>query len=167
MDYPTNIYFFNGTQVKNTWIKTYEVEKYSPIRQVYGVVFNDKNEILICRSSKEKDWQIPGGSPEKGETIEETLKRELLEEVDIEVSNIKPIGVQEATLPDSPNKKPIYQVRCIAKLTKLLPQTSDPDSGNTWERKFVPANEITKYVKWGVTGEAMFKDAIEMWNGQS
>jgi len=56
----------------------------------------------------------------------------------------------------------IYQSRFISKLKKLLPQTLDPATDNTWERKFVPASEITNHVKWGETGEAMFRDAIEL-----
>lgn len=29
--------------------------------------------------------------------------------------------------------------------------------------EFVPADKITEYVKWGVTGNFMFGDAIEIW----
>lgn len=163
MTFPQDTYLYKGTRVTNTWIKTEDIESFSPITQVYGIVFNDNGEILICRESKDGSWQIPGGHPEKDETIEETLQRELFEEVDVEIKNIKPIGVQKVTFLDDPDKnKAIYQVRCIARLKKLLPQTSDPASGHTWERKFVPANKITDYVKWGKTGEAIFKDAIEL-----
>lgn len=161
MTFPQDIYLYKGTRVTNTWIKTNKFGQFSPITQVYGIIFNGKGEILICRESKDGSWQIPGGHPEKDETIEETLKRELFEEVDVEIENIKPIGVQKVTFPDDPDKdKAIYQVRCIAKLKNLLPQTPDPASGNTWERKFVLANKINEYVKWGETGKAMFKDAI-------
>jgi hypothetical protein len=83
-----------------------------------------------------------------------------LEEVDTEIKDTKPLGVQKVTFPDDPDKnKAIYQVRCIAKLKKLLPQTPDPANGHTWERKFVPASEITNYVNWGKTGMAIFTDA--------
>lgn len=164
MKYPQNTWVWNGTKVKSVWIKTKDVEKYQPVTQVYGIIFNDKNEILICRKDN-GDWQIPGGHPEKGEGIKETLKRELIEEVDITVRNIIPLGVQEGTFPDKPEVKPHYAVRCIAKLKELLPQTIDPDNGEMWKRKFVPASEVTEYVKWNKTGDAMFKDAIELWRG--
>lgn len=45
-------------------------------------------------------------------------------------------------------------------IDQLLPQTPDPDNGKIAERKFVPSNEVTSWVKWGVTGDALFKDAI-------
>ena len=164
MNYHQDTYLYKGTIVTNTWIKTSEIEKYSPITQVYGVIFDDEGNILIGRESKYGSWIIPGGHPEKGESIEETLKRELLEEVDVEIENIKPLGVQKVTFPDDSDKnKAIYQVRCIAKLKKLNPQTPDPANGNTWEREYVLSNQITEYVKWGKTGEAMFNDAIELY----
>lgn len=160
--YPQNTWTWNGNKVKSTWIRTNDVTSYSPRTQVYGIVFNNKDEILICRKG-DGAWQIPGGHPEKGETIKQILKRELLEEVDATVDNIQILGVQKAEFPDESDKKPHYQVRCIAKLKKLQFQTPDPDNGETWERKFIPASKITNYVKWGVTGEAMFKDAIKLW----
>lgn len=163
MNYPQNTWTWNGNKVKSTWIKTNDVSKYSPITQVYGIVFNDKNEILICRKGN-GDWQIPGGHPEKDETINQTLEREMLEEVDITISDIQILGIQKGEMPDIPDNKSHYQVRCIAKLKKLLPQTPDPDNGETWERKFIPSSEITNYVKWNVTGDAMFKDAINLFN---
>jgi len=156
MKYPQNTYLYNGTRVKNTWIKTTEIEKYSPITQVYGIIFDDEGKILIGRDSKGGSWIIPGGHPEKGESVEETLKREVLEEVDVEINNIKPLGVQKATFPDDPDKsKVVYQVRCT-------PQTPDPANDSTWERKFVSSEKINKYVKWGSTGAAMFEDAISL-----
>ncbi len=162
MKYPQDIYLYKGTKVTNTWIKTDDIKNYSPITQVYGIVFNDNGEILVCRESKEGSWIIPGGHPEEGESIEDTLKRELLEEVDVEVEGIKPLGVQKVIFPDNDPDKAIYQVRCVAKLKKLNPQTPDPANDSTWERKFVPASEVTNYVKWGKTGEAIFRDAIKL-----
>ena len=38
-----------GTEVGITWIPDNDIEKYQPCRQVYGICFNDKNEILIIK----------------------------------------------------------------------------------------------------------------------
>ncbi len=163
MNYPQDTYLYKGTRVTNTWIRTDDIESYSPITQVYGIVFNDKNEILVCRESEDASWQIPGGHPENNETIEQTLERELIEEVDAEIENIKILGAQKVTFPDDSDKnKAIYQMRCIANLKRLNSQTPDPANGHTWERKLVPANQVTQYVKWGDTGRAMFQDAIKV-----
>lgn len=161
MNYPQDNIVNKGHAYHLTWIKASTLENYSPITQVYGVCFDDNGNILIGRSSETSQWQIAGGTPEKGETIVQTLKRELFEEIDVEVKDIKVLGVQKVEIPNEQNKTH-YQVRCVCKIKKLLPQTPDPANGKTWERKFIPASEVTKHVKWGKTGESMFRDAIEL-----
>lgn len=44
------------------------------------IVLNEQNEILLQLRSDTKDWGIPGGGMELGDSFEETAKRELLEE---------------------------------------------------------------------------------------
>jgi 8-oxo-dGTP diphosphatase len=54
-----------------------------------GVVFNTKGEILVAKRLPDQHqgdcWEFPGGKIEPGETIDIALKRELREEVGIEV----------------------------------------------------------------------------------
>ena len=52
-------------------------------------IFNENNEILILKRSDDKTWCLPGGWMDIGETPFETAKREVKEEVGVE---IKPIG---------------------------------------------------------------------------
>lgn len=53
MSYPKSSYTFNGIEVTMTWMKDDDLSKYSPVRQIYGVVFNDKGEILVARENSE------------------------------------------------------------------------------------------------------------------
>ena len=163
MKYPSSSYSFNGITVTNTWIQTNEIKNFKPITQVYGIIFNDVDEILICREKPEDRWQIPGGTPENNESLEEALVRELDEEVDVVVRQTTSLGVQKVSMPNNPNKKMgnlFYQARYVALLDKLEEQTPDPDRGNVWERVFVPVSEIKEYIKWGASGDVMFDDAI-------
>ncbi len=149
MNYPKSSYNFKGNQVTVTWMRDDDLAKYNPITQVYAVVFNHKGEILVARESSDGEWQIPGGKPENGESIEATLRRELLEEVDVKAGNVYPLGAQKTEMPGNPNKEEgdlFYQLRCVVELEELLPQTLDPDRGNIWERVFVPAEKITEYI---------------------
>ena len=164
---PTNQLLFKGHKITLTWIRSSNLYKYLPINQVYGIVFNNNNGILICRKNNRSGWHLPGGTVEANERIRETLIREVLEEVDTILSDIRELGVQKVEFPNNPNKNEgtvFYQARLIAKVKKMLPQTPDPDGGSVWERNFVPASEITNYVNWGKTGQSMFKDAIELHN---
>lgn len=163
MSLPKSTFKWKNYTITSTWIKSISLESFSPITQIYGICFNDRGKILVCREL-DKSWQLPGGTPEPSESPEETLRRELLEEVNVKVKNIKPLGVQKVEFPGNPNKdegEVFYQARYVCQLDKLLPLTPDSATGETWERKFVPADQIVEYIKWGDVGEAMFKDAIE------
>lgn len=162
MTLPTNTVDWEGRTVTLTWIKSDSLTDFAPITQVYGICFDEKDRILVCRKPGES-WQIPGGTPEQNESLEDTLRREFLEEVNVGIRNPKPLGVQQVDYPDNPNKRSgdrFYQARYICELGELLSRKPDPASGVVRARRFVPSAEITKYVDWGDTGAAMFKDAI-------
>ena len=57
---------------------------------VGAVIFNPQGEIFLLKSHKWKDkYVIPGGHIEFGESFEEALKREMLEETGFKIYNIK------------------------------------------------------------------------------
>jgi 8-oxo-dGTP diphosphatase len=59
----------------------------SPVVGVGGVVIHEGRALLIKRGGPplEGQWSIPGGTLELGESIQEGVRRELLEETGIEV----------------------------------------------------------------------------------
>ena len=155
---------WQGHKVKFTWIPDVDPAKYTPFFQVYGIVFNDDGQVLIINENDR--WGIPGGTPENNETAQETLEREMMEEADVTLKNIQFIGAQltEFLDGDNPNKKQgnsFYQMRFIADIDRLQIQTPDPDGGETHPRKFVPLEELNGIVKWGETGDAIFRSAFE------
>lgn len=162
-----SVYESNGKKFYLTWMPNCETSNLTPVTQVYGIVFNDKGEILIVRANENDKWQIPGGTPEGSETWEQTLNRELIEEADVTVKNAKFLGAQKVEQDvDGVPTLSSYQLRYFGILDKLLDQTIDPDVTKSfiWQRKFVPASEITEYVKWGDLGKSMFDDAVKMYN---
>jgi len=154
---------------KFTWIPApefkIETAEY-PMTQSYGVCFTDDGKIVIINGdSVEVEWKIPGGTIEPGEHPDETLSREFMEEVTIEIEEPVLLGAQlcEDIKKDSPNfGKKIYQLRYACKAKVVHELQMDPATGNFYNRQFVPADKVTEYVRWGNVGDEIFRLAIEV-----
>ena len=57
------------------------------------LVFNNKNELLLNLRSDTNTWGIPGGGKEINETLEECAIRELKEETNLDISDLKLVTV--------------------------------------------------------------------------
>lgn len=68
-----------------------------PEPTVGAVIFNPDNEVLLCKSHKwNNQYIIPGGHIELGETMEQALKREVMEETGLEIHDIQLISIVES-----------------------------------------------------------------------
>lgn len=71
-------------------------EKQYPRLVVGAFIFNDKNELFMISSVQWKGlYTVPGGKVEIDETLEEAVKREIKEETEMDLKNIKFISVSE------------------------------------------------------------------------
>jgi len=61
------------------------------------LIFNEKNEIFLMQSSGKfrDEWIIPGGKVNFGERLEFALRREIKEETNIDICDIKFLGIRE------------------------------------------------------------------------
>ena len=71
---------------------------------VVGVIQNAAHQYLICRKPKNRgvfpgQWALPGGGIEPGERMEAALRREIKEEVGIEVFDIQPLLFKDGQYP--------------------------------------------------------------------
>lgn len=62
---------------------------------VVGLVRNQTDALLLCKMSPDRgvfpgQWGLPGGGIEPGERMEPALRRELREEIGIEVEEVRP-----------------------------------------------------------------------------
>ena len=67
-----------------------------PLATVGALIFNARNEALMIRTHKwSNKWGIPGGKIKWGETSEAALRREILEETALKISNIQFVIAQD------------------------------------------------------------------------
>lgn len=94
---------------------------------VRAIVTNDENEILLVKHTYQNHWFLPGGGVDKGETFEQAIKRELVEETGYEADIVELFGVYQNT----------YEGKCdnivvfVCKRGKFI--------------EFVPSSEIEKH----------------------
>jgi 8-oxo-dGTP diphosphatase len=73
-----------------------------PLLGVGGIIMNDDNVLLVRRANPplQGQWSLPGGLVETGETTQEAVVREVLEETGLQIAPVKLVEVFERILRD-------------------------------------------------------------------
>ena len=131
---------------------------YSLCRQVYGVCFCG-DQLVIGYGGEKQAWGLIGGTIEKDETFEQTLKREIQEESNMEVIKFLPVGYQKVV--DTRDNSFIYQLRYVCTARPYGPFTADPD-GSITEIKLIEPTDYKQYFDWGKIGDRIISRAMEL-----
>ncbi|MDM5248069.1 MULTISPECIES: NUDIX domain-containing protein [unclassified Lysinibacillus] len=107
-----------------------------------AIIEDDMGRILLQKRTDKDVWGIPGGILEIGETLEETVKREVFEETNIILNNVTLFGLYsgENGYAEYSNGDKVYSVQIIfySNDYKGTIQINDESS----ELYFVSRNEI-------------------------
>ena len=122
-------------------------------KQIYMVGDLDGMVPLITNAKDPDSFNLPGGSVEAGESLEQTLKREITEECNMEVLTWEPLGYQVVTEPDG---KTVPQFRAYAKVRKIGEFVKDP-GGTVIGNTLFPVDQVNENIKYGEVGEQMIK----------
>lgn len=147
-------------KLEYTDLDTFNDLPYDKCSQVYGVCFvGDKIVVGHGKTSKtDTGWNLIGGHIEKGESFEETLRREILEESNMELLSYLPVGVQKVV---SSNGEFKYQLRYVAKVRPYGDFKIDP-AGSVSEIKLIDPKDYRHYFDWGEIGERIITRATEL-----
>jgi 8-oxo-dGTP diphosphatase len=115
------------------------------ITEVAVGILRKNDKILICQRKKggryELRWEFPGGKRENGETTEQCVRRELHEELAIDIQSIKKIHTEAAYYEDGGMFNVAY---CFI-------------SGYSGE----PKNNIFEQIRWVTLDELKHMDLLD------
>lgn len=85
------------------------------------LVFNDENKVLMQLRVDYNQWGFPGGAMELGESFEETAKRELKEETNLEIDDLELVKILSGkdTYREYPNGDKIYDITAVFVIRKF------------------------------------------------
>jgi ADP-ribose pyrophosphatase YjhB (NUDIX family) len=135
-------------------------EKRPPLATVGALIFNFKNEVLMIRTHKwSNKWGIPGGKIKWGETSEVALRREIMEETALKISDIKFVLVQDCIRSkefyhDAHFVLLNYTCRCVAKNPRV--KLNDEGQEFRW-LKFSDAKKLSLNKPTQILLDAVFK----------
>lgn len=148
-------FIYNGQKILANWYTVTAKNRIPdlPWQQVYAIGNLNGQVPLITSLTCEKEFNLPGGRTEPGETIEQTVAREMIEECNMRVIEWQPLGYQHLTEPDG---KQIFQFRVYAKLEKIGKFVNDP-GGGVIKNALVDLNQVNSLINYGKIGERMIK----------
>ncbi len=118
--------------------------------QVY--LIGDLNGLVPIVHYADHHDNLPGGRTEAGESVEQTLIREIDEELKMKLISWEPLGYQEWIDIETGNTS--LGLRVHAKLSKEEEFTNDP-GGPVIGHSLVPLDELNSYINYHVIGDRM------------
>jgi ADP-ribose pyrophosphatase YjhB (NUDIX family) len=115
------------------------------------------DKMVVVYSAKKGYWTPPGGSIEPGETYEQAVVREVLEETNMRVVSQQLIGFLDIFEPS----RIVRQTRSFCIVEPNGDFTSDPD-GDVTEIKLIEPKDVKNYFNWGEIGERILEQAIKL-----
>jgi 8-oxo-dGTP diphosphatase len=138
----------HGRRVTFTWFDPPFRPEPPHSNQAYGICFTDAGMIVLGAYDHAggREWNLLGGGVEPGETLEDCLVREVMEEGCARVVESRYIGCQRVDEPDHPTgPRRYYQTRFWARV-ELLPW--DPQH-EVIERGLVRPENFLQTLSWG------------------
>lgn len=105
-----------------------------------GLIFNDQGQVLLAKTNHNQTWCAPGGTAEPGETVGQTLLREIKEEVGLEVKLGRLVIIHDLLETSTGEQRINFWFECVT--SEGLPANhTDPD-GKVEEVRFFDQTEI-------------------------
>lgn len=126
-----------------------------PVTGVHGFCFYE-DKLVVVFSEKRSAWSPPGGSVNPGESFQEALEREVVEETNMRIKSHALIGIQRITAPSGE----FVQTRSVCIVEPQGAFRGDPD-GDITEVRYINPADYRQYFDWGEVGDHLIRRALE------
>lgn len=129
-----------------------------------GIVFDKENNILIDNRKEEKlkevdgKWELPGGKMEFGETPEETVKREVIEETGYKVKIEKMLAYTKTEIIEY--KEKLQHTVIFYYICKVIEKQEESNDSKINKIKWITKDEIDNFNFLSGNAEAI-KEALK------
>lgn len=138
---------WDGRELTATWLDPPFRPERRLTTQVLGLCFTQEGQIALVGVADD-GWTLPGGHPEPGESLEETLERALRDDLSARLVSCQYIGCQRVDDPDRPDGPALYyQARFWARV-ELYPFETAADAV---ARRLVRPEQFCDTLLWGDT----------------
>lgn len=116
-----------------------------------------KGKLVVVREP-EGHWGLPGGSIEDGEGVADSAHREVMEETNMKIINMRFVSVQEVIFPTGPQ----YHVVRVACIVEPIGDFKADPAGEVTEIKLIEPDGIIALAdsQWGKMAERMLERAL-------
>ena len=120
------------------------MSKYDFNIRVTGILIED-NKILLVKQkvSDQRNWSLPGGKLEQGETLEQGIIREMKEETDLNVEIVRLLYLCDVSASDNTLLHITFLLKRIDGNIEL--PTNEFESNPISEVKFVSVSDLSEY----------------------
>ena len=131
-----------------------------------AIVIKD-GKILLCKSNEQGHYFLPGGHVEFGESAEVALKREMREESNTDLINIKFVGIFENTFGEEKEKH--HEVNIIHTASVSTEEVSSLEDHISFQRievedllnvKFLPSVFAQKIIDFSKDKQTIFLSTL-------
>jgi len=143
--------------IKNTVLSSHLNQKENGIEEVKKVIpsascliFNEADELLLMRRTIHDVggglWGLPAGRIDPGEDAKTTVLREIKEETNIDLGDVKFLGVHKITMPHAIVPMSTFEAR----VSQGIAITLNPNEHDAYDWFTLPTLLTVKNIIWGL-----------------